>query len=1254
MEEPARSTRTIDARASTEVVRKRIRDAMIAAGLADEYNRRAGRLTDNAQVVLKRRYLSKDREGNVLEDPEGMFRRVAHNLSQSDLLYGVSEVGRRETEQRFYEVMRRLEFLPNSPTLMNAGRELQQLSACFVLPVEDSLDAIFTKVKETALIHKSGGGTGFAFSRLRPEGDVVGSTGGVASGPVSFINAFDAATDVVKQGGTRRGANMGILHVTHPDVMSFISSKEDGQRLSNFNISVAVDENFMRRVESDEEYDLVNPRTGAVVGQLNAREVFSRMTELAWRTGDPGIVFLDRINRDNPNPQLGDIESTNPCFAGEVRLATDRGLLTFEELFLEQSKISVLTDNRAAALRQLEFGGGAGVTVDAKVGVALRPAVPVFRTRKDWPVFRLETVHGFEVIATEDHKFFTPEGPKELHELGPGDEILIQSGKGIWNQNDFLPPFAPANKLKARIERGEAKLPKKWSRELGELLGWVIGDGWVSHETPRHRHLPNSTVGLMFGSEEKKILAPKFQALIKEWLSMDGTSVERHGTLTLYYKSALYHFLESLGIVESDGLKKTVPASIWNAPRQAVLGFLSALFTADGTVNVSSHKASCSIRLANSSRQLLKEVQLLLLNEGMVSKLYHRRASATKLMPDSHRQPKLYSCSDQYELVLDGQSRDRFLAEIGFLIPTKQDKANAWLQAKRRRSNQHSFTDRVQSITYCGSTDVYCTTEPETHSIVANGFVTAQCGEQPLLPYESCNLGSLNLARMVRYGEDDVEMDWERMSEVITTAVHMLDSVIDMNEYPIEEIADMSRRTRRIGLGVMGWSDLLIQLGVRYDSDEALTLAEQVMQRIQEETYRASGELAQSRGPFPEWEFSIYNHGLDVRPMRNSAPVTIAPTGTISIIAGASSGIEPLFALSYVRNVMDNTRLVEGNTYFEAVARHEGFYSPELMEQLAASGSLDDLAVPGWVKGVFRVSHDINPQWHVKMQAAFQTYTDNAVSKTINFPHDATVDDVAEAYRTAYELGCKGITVYRDGSKSDQVLSTGTTTGTQAGESADVRTIEVPGPRVPRERPRRTQGITERVRTGHGNMYVTVNLDENSRPFEVFGTMGKAGGCDAALLEAVSRLISLALRAGIEAEEVTRQLRGITCCPAWDDGTLVRSGPDAVAIVLEQISQGNGMEHGAPAGVQLTLPSGTPGYGGDGPEVRPWMPPQPTLGDSSPGGSGNGNGNGNGHGAHAAYDAPGAYARRCPECNGGVVNQEGCLACYSCGWNKCE
>jgi ribonucleoside-diphosphate reductase alpha chain len=348
--------------------------------------------------------------------------------------------------------------------------------------------------------------------------------------------------------------------------------------------------------------------------------------------------------------------------------------------------------------------------------------------------------------------------------------------------------------------------------------------------------------------------------------------------------------------------------------------------------------------------------------------------------------------------------------------------------------------------------------------------------------------------------------------------------------------------------------------------------------------------------------------------MRNSAPTTIAPTGTISIIAGASSGVEPLFALSYVRNVMDNTKLVEGNPYFEAVARQEGFYSEELMEDLARTGSLDEMDIPDWVKDVFRVSHDIAPDWHVKMQGAVQEYIDNSVSKTINFPNDATVEEIAGAYMMAYELGCKGITVYRDGSKDGQVLSTGGTGASETDEAEDIL--------APRKRPQSIRGVTERVRTGHGNMYVTINFDEADTPFELFGNLGKAGGCDSAQLEAISRLVSLALRSGIEPTMVIEQLRGITCCPAWDEGTLVRSGPDAVALALERHTGGS---HGRDNSGQHTS------------EVQLKFTPQTVT-----------NGNGNGH-------AKGILnARKCPECNTPVIFEEGCMKCVACGWNKCE
>ena len=1160
---------------------EKITRALSKAGIIQQITERSTVLTESAITVLERRYLAKDQEGKVLEDADGMFRRVARDLSMADLEYGAGEEERRTTEDKFYRAMRTLEVLPNSPTLMNAGRDLQQLSACFVLPIDDTLDSIFEKVKQTALIHKSGGGTGFSFSRLRPSGDKVGSTGGVASGPVSFIRTFDTATDVVKQGGTRRGANMAILNVDHPDIMAFIESKKDKASLQNFNISIAVTSEFMERAKRGEDYDLVNPRTGKITGQLNARRVFEKATELAWETGDPGLVFLDRINQDNPNPQLGKIESTNPCFAGEVRLATDHGLLTFNDLYLDQPDISVLTDNRAATLQASISGGNTDVATLCEAGVTLRRAVPVFLTRTNWPVFKLETDLGFEVIATEDHKFFTPEGPKALHEINPGDEVLIQSGKGVWSQDDLLPEFDTSNKLRSR-------LPKKWSRELGEMLGWVTSNGWTGHETPEHRRTPNAPTDLVSSNEEKDTLAHKFQTLIKQWLGTDGPSIERDADLPLGEESSLNDFLKSLGVDIENEPSKNVPHSIWRAPRETVLGFLSALFTADGTLNARSHNAPCAVRLANNSKKLLNEVQLLLINEGIVSKLHHPSESNEKSMSSSR---------GHHELVIDGQSRDRFLSEIGFLAPSKQDKAAAFLQAAQPLSSQDPFTDRIRSITFCRYADVYCTTEPETHTIVANGLVAAQCGEQPLLPYESCNLASINLARMVRYENGRPQIDWDALERTITTTVHMLDNVVDRNTYPVPEIEEMSKKTRRIGLGVMGFADMLIQMGVKYDSNEALNIAEDLMARIQRTTLDASSGLAIARGAFPAWEESIYNiQDSEERPrlIRNSAPTTIAPTGTISIIAGASSGIEPLFALSYVRNVMDNTRMVEGYPYFEAVARSEGFYSEELMNELARTGTLQGLdskfQVPDWVKGIFRTSHDIDPGWHVRMQATFQAHTDNAVSKTINFPEDATVDDVAQAYMAAYDLNCKGITVYRDGSKANQVLSTGQG-AEQEKEHQEHRAV--------RSRPQTVSGITERVRTGHGNMYVTLNFDEEDNPFEVFGNQGKAGGCDSAQLEAVSRLASLAMRSGIDPEAIVEQLRGITCCPAWDGGIQVKSGPDAVALAIAR--------H---IGIQRD---------------------QPTAGGTSQRG-------------------------KCPDCGDNLTIQEGCIKCVSqtCGWSKCE
>ena len=561
------------------------------------------KLTVNALKVLRQRYLLKNEKGEIIETPAKMFMRVAKAIARVDRKYGGKP---RESQKKFYQMMVRLEFLPNSPTLFNAGTRLGQLSACFVLPVEDSLKSIFKAVMDMALIEQSGGGVGFDFSKLRPKGDIVKSTKGVASGPVSFMRVFDVATDVIKAGGKRRGAMMGVLRVDHPDIIEFITAKQKPGVLSNFNISVAIPDEFMEKVENNENYWLINPRNNEKVRKLSAREVWNLIAESAWKSGDPGVIFIDEINRHNPTPEIGRIEATNPC------------------------------------------------------------------------------------------------------------------------------------------------------------------------------------------------------------------------------------------------------------------------------------------------------------------------------------------------------------------------------------------------------------------------------GEQPLLPYESCNLGSINLSRMV----EDGEINWEKLRETVRNAVHFLDNVIDANKFPLKEIERMTKANRKIGLGVMGFADMLIKLGIPYNSEKALSLAERLMKFITEEARKKSVELGEERGSFPNFDKSIWKDKYHA--MRNATVTTIAPTGSISIIAGCSSGIEPLFAISFIRKVLGGKRLFEINPLFELVAKERGFYNAKLLEEVAKTGSVQKIdGIPEDVKKVFVTALDISPEWHVRMQAAFQKYTDNAVSKTVNLPYEATVEDVRKVFELAWKLKCKGVTVFRYGSKPEQVLYIG-------------------------------------------------------------------------------------------------------------------------------------------------------------------------------------------------------------------------------------
>jgi len=754
-------------------------------------------LTPNALTVLEKRYLQRDSYGKAIEKPEEMFWRVAKNIAQADQLYP-PRTDLPSVEEEFYGLMASLDFLPNSPTLMNAGRELQQLSACFVLPVGDSMEEIFDAVKQMALIQKSGGGTGFSFSRIRPRNDVVGSTKGVSSGPVSFMSVFDAATETVKQGGTRRGANMGILRVDHPDVLDFIQCKEGDRHFNNFNISIAATNEFMEAVKRDEEYPLRNPRTKEMVHFLNARRVFEKMVYYAWKNGDPGIIFIDRINQDNPTPEVGPIESTNPC------------------------------------------------------------------------------------------------------------------------------------------------------------------------------------------------------------------------------------------------------------------------------------------------------------------------------------------------------------------------------------------------------------------------------GEQPLLPYESCNLGSINLTNMAKNGS----LDWDKLGSVTERAVHFLDNVIDMNRYTLPQIEAMTKANRKIGLGIMGFADLLIRLGIPYSNPQALELAERVMAFIQERGRKSSRALALKRGSFPNFNSSLLKGRWDA--MRNATVTTIAPTGTLSIIAGVSSGIEPIFALAFVRHVLDGKELLEVNPLFEAMARKENFYSENLMREIAEKGHLNHLpGVPERIRKLFVTAHDILPEDHIRMQAAFQKYTDNAVSKTVNFPHEATVDDVEKVYLLAYELGCKGVTIYRDRSREKQVLYKGVAcTQDDPLKEETLSVLEI----KPKARKDVIHGSTWKIRTGCGNLYVTVNEDEDGKLFEIFNQIGKAGGCAASQSEAIGRLVSLALRSGVDPGDIIRQLKGISChTPVWYREGKILSCSDAVAKAIEWHLD----EKGQKPRTDLAAVG----------EIRALLPERQEQ---------------------IPRDTSFSIFLRgaCPECGGPLIFEEGCVKCL-CGYSDC-
>jgi len=1141
-------------------------------------------LTDNAVKVLEKRYLKKDESGKPVETPENMFRRVASTIAAADRFYD-SSADVTETEEKFYKLMSNLEFVPNSPTLMNAGRELGQLSACFVLPVEDSMEGIFDAIKNAAMIHKSGGGTGFSFSRLRRKGSTVATTGGVASGPISFMKVFNAATEAVKQGGTRRGANMGILRVDHPDIIEFIQCKRDNSDITNFNISVAITEKFMEAAEKGEDYELIDPATGKPAGKLNAKEVYDLIVDMAWNNGEPGIIFLDRINRDNVVPKLGEIESTNPCITGDSWVLTPDGPVQVKDILDRQV--------------QLALNGSYSMS-DEK---------GFFRTGIK-NIIRVCTDRGYELKLTKDHlirtaanmtRFKIDEEWKAAGDLSPGDRIILSNNRGI---------------------RWEGK----GSFDEGYLLGMLIGDGtlkndggiisvWGSDE---------EAVSLMKAAGEAACALPHrsdfggFQTVISD---------REENRMKL---SSLRDLALEYGVMPGD---KKISSEVEKGSYEFYRGFLRGMFDTDGTVAGTQEKG-LSVRLWQNDLDTLKAIQRMLSRIGIISTIYsNRKEPGIKSMPDGKGGLKDYNVKAGHELVISQDNLYVFHELIGFSSSKKQNRLKSGLGNYKRALNRERFVASVTEIIESGEAEVFDVQVPGVNAFDANGIYIHNCGEQPLLPYESCNLGSINLMSCIKKNKSRNVIDYDKLGNIVDESVHFLDNVIDVNKYPLPMVDEMTKGTRKIGLGVMGFADMLIELGIPYNSEEAVNTAESIMKFINERSKAASMKLAEKRGTFKYYEDSVFREkGIRIR---NATTTTIAPTGTISIIAGVSSGIEPLFALSFVRNVMDNDELPEVNPLFERVARERGFYSTELMKEIAAHGTIQDIkSIPKDIRKVFVTAHDIEPEWHIRIQSAFQKHTDNAVSKTVNFSNSATRDDVSAVYMLAYRMGCKGVTIYRDGSRESQVLNIG---------SVNKDDKENPDPAnkvlVPRTRPEVTTGVTEKVRIGCGNLYITVNSDENGI-CEVFTNLGRAGGCPSQS-EATSRLISIALRAGVDIREIIEQLRGIRCHSTLrQKGLKVLSCPDAIGRALERYMNTKVEHQDIKTMDELATEIEERGTCIGNCSLCAAPCHAATVEDES-----------------ISYNTLGSFngnMKNCPECGSTIQHEGGCVICRNCGYSKCN
>lgn len=1101
----------------------------------------------NAQKVVAKRYSSKNEKGEPVEFWEDIVARVTGHVATAE----ADPAKRAQFQQRISEIMLAREFIPNTPCLVNAGKPKGQLAACFVLNVPDSIEGIMEHAQAVAIIHQTGGGTGMTYEFLRPAGSMVSSTRGVASGPVSFMNIVNQTTEVVKQGGVRRGANMGIMSVKHPDVLRFIHAKNDQSSLTNFNISVTVTDRFMEAVDSgtwfhtefnDEPWSepVFDPVTGEnyavyrradgslatfadklafetadlsdctievppLPGMVFAPDIWNRIIASAHKYAEPGIIFIDEVNRHNHMMEsMGPIHACNPCVSADTLVFTDAGLLSIGELYQTQHDFEAVVDGR--------YGYENTFHQSSKV----------FKTGVK-KIFKLTTREGYTLRATADHKVMTVKGYVPMNELEPGDKVHILNRKGGFGTHGNL--------------------------NLGRTLGWLIGDGHINNAGPR-------VVLSFFGAERS--LAPMFAEYMNEFAAPLTNSDRKRYEITAVpvkgrnetrvHSERFYRVAKEYGLTDN---KLHVPAQIYRGSENMQRGFLQALFSADGTVSGNIEKG-LSVRLTSISGELLEGTQRLLLNFGIASKIYaNRRPASGRLLPDGKGGLKEYECQAYHELAIAKENIHGFVREIGFLQEEKQQKLRAELKQSKRGLNKEHFSATVAGISFEGEEEVFDITVPGPHSFVANGIVVSNCGEQMLHFNNSCNLGSIDVAKFFADGE----VDWEYLADVTHVSTRFLDNVVDAGHFPLPEIDDVVKRTRPVGLGIMGFADLCLKLGITYGSDASIDLIEKVMGFVRKESWLESLRLGAEKGTFPEFEENrdayakfIYDEvGIDQSiPLtpRNYEVTTIAPTGTISLVAETSSGIEPNFSWAYVRQDTLGTR-----TYVHTGAANAlGVEVDQSDEDSIKAAAKHVVANEQELPAEFISAMSISSLQHVKVLAAAQRHVDNSISKTCNGAKDDTVESVDELYHLARKLGCKAVSYYRDGSREGQVLNAITSEKSQAPSPKSQAEDQRPGTldiglgtnRV--DRPRELQGSTWRIPFENQNLYVTVNHDGN-RILEVF----VAGPISAG----VGLLASKMLRGGFEVSEVARSLNKVTGTHAvWFNERLLTSPEQAVAECL--------------------------------------------------------------------------------------------------------